>query len=108
MFDSAQVVIGRGRQDTGALHRAIAVAQQLCAAGKWDGRGRLVVHHPYDLLRRIQLSPALHYDYQANCQLRQAAFDLTAPDDYEVWPLSREWCRLHYVPETQALAEAGG
>lgn len=43
-----QVKIGRGRTDTGAFHRAIAVASKLFEDGVWDGRGLLVVHDAYD------------------------------------------------------------
>lgn len=48
-----QVKIGSGRWDTGAWHRALAVAVKLFEAGKWDGRGLLVVHSPYETHRKM-------------------------------------------------------
>jgi len=43
-----QVKLGRGRSDTGAFHRAIAVAVALFESGAWDGRGLLIVHEAYE------------------------------------------------------------
>ena len=39
-----QVKVGRGATDTGAWHRALVVARDLHEAGRWDGRGTIVIH----------------------------------------------------------------
>jgi hypothetical protein len=60
MFGLQQVVCGRGsRGDTGELHRAYAVACELRALGRWDGRGRIVIHAPHETHRRLALTPVL-------------------------------------------------
>ena len=43
-----QVKIGRGATDTGAWHRALEVARDLHAAGRWNGTGLIVIHNAYD------------------------------------------------------------
>ena len=48
-----QVKIGRGYSDPGGFHRASAIAAELFKAGKWNGRGLLVVHAPYDTHRKL-------------------------------------------------------
>ncbi len=55
-FNSIQVTLGKGRQDIGALHRAINVAQQMFGAGIWNGEGQLIVHEAYDVGRELSLS----------------------------------------------------
>ena len=45
---AGQVKLGRGRTNTGAFHREIAVATHLFAKGRWNGRGLLVVHDAYE------------------------------------------------------------
>ncbi len=42
-----QVKVGRGRNDMGAFHRALPVAERMLATGQWNGRGLLIVHDPY-------------------------------------------------------------
>ena len=53
-----QVKIKGGRNDTGAHHRAIDVARQLLAAGKWPDHLTtfIVIHDPFDLHRLLQQS----------------------------------------------------
>ncbi|MAU00703.1 MAG: hypothetical protein KC449_22535 [Anaerolineales bacterium] len=53
-----QVKIGRGRSDTGAHHRAIEVARQLLAIGRWSDHLNtlIVIHDASDLHRQLQLS----------------------------------------------------
>ncbi len=54
MFSPNQVICGRNsRGDRGELHRALAVTAELYATGRWDGRGRIVIHDPVDLHRKI-------------------------------------------------------
>lgn len=53
---SEQVKLGRGRNDTGAFHRALAVARTLFQSDIWDGRGLLIVHDAYETHRRLALS----------------------------------------------------
>ena len=48
-----QVKVGRGYSDGGGWHRALDVAVKLFEAGKWDGRGLLVVHEPYETHRKM-------------------------------------------------------
>jgi hypothetical protein len=43
-----QVKIDRGATDTGAWHRALAVARDLHEAGRWNGLGTIVIHDAYD------------------------------------------------------------
>lgn len=42
-----QVKVGRGHNDLGAFHRAIAVAANLFKNGQWNGRGLVIIHDPY-------------------------------------------------------------
>jgi len=110
-FYNIQVEVGRSKHKDGPTwHRAVEVARQLYTAGKWDGRGRLVVHNPRELLRRLQLSPKVRFDKGTLCTLRQAAFELVRGVDYEVQPLSREFCLMHGIPLDRMLfscAECG-
>lgn len=62
---SFQVKVGRGRADTGAHHRAIDVATKLFDAGRWDGRGLLIVHDVYDVHAKMQLGlPVADADFE--------------------------------------------
>jgi hypothetical protein len=106
MFDSMQVTIGKGDQDKGALHRAIAVAAQLHAAGRWDGRGRIVVHHAREVHRRLQFSPRERYDAETNTNVHAAVHELEAGEDFEVRPLSLDVCRRLGISEDRHLPEA--
>lgn len=106
MFDSMQVCIGRGRQDPGALHRAIAVAQELHAAGKWDGLGRLIVHEADQLLRTLQLSGRHHFDCKVVCTVHNAIDTLEEGKDYEVQILSTVMCQNLGIDPARALEEA--
>jgi len=104
MFDSAQVAVGKGRADGGAVDRAISVAGQLHAAGVWDGRGRLVVHHPYRLAAQLELTPLVPPSRENDWQgWHRGVLDLQEGVDYEVQPLSRDWCRMHLVSEECTL-----
>jgi len=105
MFDSGQVLIGSGSYDKGALHRAIAVAAQLHAAGKWDGRGRIAIHHPRELHRRLQFSPRERYDAATNTNVHVAVHELEAGKDFEIRPLSLGACQRLYISEQAALGE---
>jgi len=42
-----QVLVGRGPVRQYGLQAAIAVATELFFRGRWNGRGRIVVHEPY-------------------------------------------------------------
>lgn len=59
-----QVKIGHGRGDTGAHHRAVEVARQLFAIGRWPNHLNtlIVIHQAYDLHRRLRLSGRGIYD----------------------------------------------
>jgi hypothetical protein len=105
MFDSRQVLIGSGSCDKGALHRAIEVAAQLRAAGKWDGRGRIVIHHPRELHRRLQWSPRERYDSETNVKVHAAVHGLEEGKDFEIRPLSLSMCQSLYISEQAALSE---
>jgi hypothetical protein len=94
---NTQVKIGRGRSDTGAHHRAIEVARQLLAIGRWPHHldTLIVIHDPYDLHRRLQLSgPGTYYaDY--NVVLYPAAHELQPGQDYELIRMSDSFRALH-------------
>lgn len=105
MFDTRQVLIGKGRYDKGALHRAIVVALQLQAVGRWDGRGRIVIHHPRDVHRRLQFSPRERYDAATNTNVHAAVHELEAGKDFEIRPLSLSACQRLYISEKAALSE---
>lgn len=78
-----QVKIGSGRLDTGAFHRAIAVASALFKAGKWNGRGLLVVHDPYQThlkqeFYREPLVPGVDYEFAGD-----SVYQGAGPDEEE-------------------------
>jgi hypothetical protein len=100
-----QVLIGKGRYDKGALHRAIAVAAQLRAVGKWDGRGRIVIHHPREVHRRLAGSPRERYDSETNTNVHKAVHELEEGKDFEILPLSLSDCQRLYISEQAALGE---
>jgi hypothetical protein len=105
MFDSRQVLIGKGRYDKGALHRAIVVALQLQAVGKWDGRGKIVIHYPREVHRRLQFSQRTRYDSKTNTNVHAAVHELEAGVDFEILPLSLSDCQRLYISEQAVLSE---
>ena len=92
-----QVKIGRGRNDTGAHHRAINIAQQLLAAGRWLDHlnTRIVIHNAYDTHRRLQMSGAGQYHAKYNVTVYPAVHDLIRGQDYEIHPLTASFRQLH-------------
>lgn len=79
-----QVKIGRGRSDTGAFHRAIAVAVKLFESGRWNGRGLLVVHEAYDThlkmeFYREELVEGVDFEYAADTTFSGGGPDEPAP-----------------------------
>ncbi len=104
-FWNAQVVIGRGLQNTGALHRAIAVANALYAIWKWDGRGQIVIHAPYEAHRKMQCSQRLGYSRRGSTNVYLGIHKLRPGEDYEIKPLSVEDCRRLDIDEDRTLSE---
>jgi len=84
-----QIKIGNGRKDTGAHHRAINIAQQLLAAGRWPDQlnTRIVIHNAYDTHRRLQMSGQGVYHADYNVVVYPAVHDLIPGQDYEICPL---------------------
>jgi DnaJ-class molecular chaperone len=105
MFDSMQVLIGDGPRDKGVLHRAIVVAAQLHAASRWDGRGRIVIHHPREVHRRLQFSPRERYDAATNVNVHAAVHELEAGQDFEIRILSLSDCHRLGIPELAVLSK---
>ncbi len=89
MFSPEQVAIGKGPKDEGSLHCAIEVATQLHVAGRWDGRGRLIVHDAPAALRKLEADADIH--------------ELEPDVDFEVLPLSLNMCRNLGIPDIGAL-----
>jgi DnaJ-class molecular chaperone len=85
------------------LHRAIVVALQLRAVGKWDGRGRIAIHHPRELHRRLQFSPRERFDAATNTIVHAAVHELEAGEDFEIRPLSLDDCRRLGISEQAVL-----
>jgi len=93
-----QVKIGRGRTDTGAFHRAIAVAVALFEGDTWDGRGLLIVHDAYETHLKMEfdrevLVAGMDYEFAEDSLYRRetaAAVDLaqvaTVRRMSETWP----------------------
>jgi hypothetical protein len=53
----ARIVCGQGSDgNRGDQHRAISIARQLHAVGKWPGQQDIIVHEPHDLHRQVQHS----------------------------------------------------
>jgi len=97
-----QVKIGRGQAtssspDTGAHHRAINVAQQLLAVGKWPNHMNtlIVIHDAYDLHRRLQMSGPGKYHAEYNVTVYPGVHDLIHGRNYEIRPLTDSFRRLH-------------
>jgi hypothetical protein len=92
-----QVKIGRGRSDTGAHHRAIEVARQLLAIGRWPHHldTLIVIHDACDLHRRLQLSGPGTYQADYNVVVYPAAHELQPGQDYEVMHMSDSFRALH-------------
>jgi hypothetical protein len=104
-FYNEQVNIGRGLQNTGAYHRALAVANALYAVWKWDGRGRLIIHQPYAAHRKVQCSQRLGYSRRGNTNVYIGVHRLRPGEDYEIRPLSRETCARLDITADHALSE---
>jgi hypothetical protein len=52
-----RIVCGRGSDgNRGDQHRAISIARQLHAVGKWPGQQDVIIHEPHDLHRQVQHS----------------------------------------------------
>jgi hypothetical protein len=92
-----QVKIGRGRSDTGAHHRAIEVARQLLAVGRWPDplNTLIVIHEACDRHRRLQQSGpgAYHADY--NVVVYPAVYELEAGQDYEIVSMPASFRQVH-------------
>jgi hypothetical protein len=104
-FWNAQVVIGRGLKNTGAYHRALAVATALFAIWKWDGRGQIVIHNPYEVHHKMQCSQRLGYSRRGSTNVYLGVHKLRPGEDYEIRSLSREACKRLDMSEDRALSE---
>lgn len=105
MFDATQVVVVGGGFNTGLRHRAIAVASQLYAAGRWDGKGRIAIRDPQTLHRLLQLSEVERFDAETCTTVHAHVHELREGDDFEVRPLSAEMAEALGVPMENALEE---
>jgi hypothetical protein len=104
MFDATQVfVVGGAGIDEGPRHRAIAVASQLYAAGRWDGKGRIAIRDPCTLHRLLQLSEAERFDAETCTTVHAHVHELREGDDFEVRPLSAEMAGALGVAKANAL-----
>jgi hypothetical protein len=94
---NAQVKIGRGRRDTGAHHRAIEIARQLLAIGRWPKHldTLIVIHNTHELHRRLQLSGPGEYQAAYNATVYPAVYDLRPGQDYEIVVMSDSFRELH-------------
>ncbi len=92
-----QVKIGRGRSDTSAHHRAINIAQQLLAVGKWPDHmnTHIVIHDVYDIHRHLQLSGSGIYHAEHNVTVYPAVYDLVHGREYKLHPLTDSFRQLH-------------
>ncbi|MCP4425077.1 MAG: hypothetical protein GY803_11325 [Chloroflexi bacterium] len=92
-----QVKLGRGRKDTGVHHRAINIAQQLLAVGRWPdySNTRIIIHNTYDLHRQLQLSGSGTYHAEYNVTVYPAVHDLIPGQDYEIHPLTDSFRQTH-------------
>ena len=92
-----QVKIGRGRSDTGAHHRAIEIARQLLAIGRWSDHLNtlIVIHDAYDQHRHLQLSGPGAYQADCNVVVYPAAHELQPGQDYEIIRMSDSFRELH-------------
>ena len=103
-FHNAQIAIGKASRSTGALHRAWAVASELYATWKWDGRGRIVIHDPYETHRQMQCSQKLGYSRRGSTNVHAGVHTLTYGEHYEIKPLAVEACRRLDIDEDRALS----
>ena len=87
-----QVKTGWDCSDTGAQHRAINIAQQLLAIGRWPDylNTRIVIHDAYGTHRRLQLSAPGTYHAVHNVTVYPAVHDLVNGRDYELHPLTAD------------------
>lgn len=91
MFSSQKIICGNGSNgNAGDFHRAVAVASELYAAGRWNGGGRLVIHRPHDLHRELSLTAvlteALGKPDARHVKIHQGVYALVAGKDFEVLP----------------------
>jgi len=84
MFEPDQISIGRGRRDTEAWEAALTVARELYAAGRWEGKGQLIVHFPTSLERQLFASGAERFDYRIGVQIHSGIHRLRRGTDYEL------------------------
>lgn len=94
---NGQVKLGRGRSDTGAHHRAIEIARQLLAIGRWPDylNTLIVIHDAYDLNRQLQLSGCGAYNADCNVTVYPAVYELAAGRDYEIVAMSDSFRQIH-------------
>lgn len=94
---NGQVKIGRGRSDTGAHHRAIEIARQLLAIGRWPDHldTLIVIHEAYELHRRLHLSGPGTYHADYNVVVYPAVYELETGQDYEIAAMSDSFQQLH-------------
>ncbi len=92
-----QVKIGRGRSDTGVHHRAINIAQQLLAIGRWPDclNTRIILHDAYDRHRQLQMSGPGRYHAEHNVTVYPAVHDLVHGRDYEIHPMTDTFRQIH-------------
>jgi hypothetical protein len=92
-----QVKIGRGCRDTGAHHRAIEIARQLLAIGRWPDHLNtlIIIYDAYDLHRQLQLSGGGVYNADHNITVYPAVYELEAGRDYGIVPMSDSFRELH-------------
>jgi hypothetical protein len=92
-----QVKLGRGRSETGAHHRAIEIARQLLALGRWSDHPNtlIVIHDAYDQHRHLQLTGRGVYNADHNIIVYPAVYELEAGQDYEIVPMSDSFRQLH-------------
>jgi hypothetical protein len=103
-FHNAPVAIGDGARNIGALHRAWAVASELYATWKWDGRGRIVIHAPYETHTQMQCSQKLGYSRRGSTNVHAGVHTLAYGEHYEIKPLAVEACRRLDIDEDRALS----
>lgn len=94
---NGQVKIGRGRSDTGAHHRAIEIARQLLAIGRWPDHldTLIVIHEAYELHRRLHLSGPGTYHTDYNVVVYPAVYELETGQDYEIVAMSDSFRQIH-------------
>lgn len=94
---NSQIKLGRGRNDTGAHHRAIEIARQLLAIERWpDHLNTLIVIHDARALHlRLHQSGAGTYHADWNVVLHPAVYELEAGRDYEIVPMTEHFRQAH-------------